>query len=241
MKKILLALLIPLLALTASAQNSEEPFKPQVSYIGFNTLKADNKAVNVAAFQAYIRIIKPLMVAQGMTLDVYKVDHNSDPKMPVDFITFGTAKDQKSFQAFFENTDFQKAFPTLVGIIEAHFVTFVDGPVIPEKTHGGYTQLSLDWLNSNEGENLRRVAEINHKVEAIAPHHGARQTHRVVGQFANTGLAGDIAPAEAPNIISLWHMKDPHEFLEHSEVSALNKKVAKMSKMSRSYWISLAE
>lgn len=241
MKKILFAVLMPLLALSVSAQHSQKPFEPQVNYIGFNTLKTNNKAANVAAFHAYIRIIKPLMMAQGMTLDVYKVDHNSDPLRPVDFITFGTAKDQQSFQAFFENADFQKAFPTLVGIIDAHFVTFVDGPVIPEEIHGGYTQLSLNWLNSSEGESLRRVAEINHKIEAIATHHDARLTHRVAGQFASTGLTDDIAPAEAPSIVSLWHMKDPHEFLEHSQVSKLNKQAAEMSKMFRSYWISSAE
>ena len=244
MKKILVAVLWSLLAVSASAQHHEEASTdhgPQVSYIGFNTLKSNHKAANVAAFHEYIRAIKPLMTAQGMTLDVYKVDHNSDPAGPVDFITFGTAKDRQSFQAFFANEDFQRAFPTLVGIIEAHFVSFVDGPVIPEKIHGGYTRLSLDWLKSTDDDMLKRIAEINHKVEEIAAHHGARQTHRVAGQFASTGLTDDIAPAEAPNVVSLWHMKDPHDFLEHSDVSKLNKQAAEMSKMYRSYWISPTE
>jgi len=158
----------------------------------------------------------------------------------VDFITFGTAKDQQSFQAFFANEDFQKAFPTLVGITENHFVSFVDSPVIPEKVHGGHTQLSLDWLKSTDKAMMKQVAVLNHKVEGIAAHHGARQTHRVAGQFASTGLTDDIAPAEAPTIVSVWHMKDPHGFLEHSEVSRLNKQAAENSKMFRSYWISPA-
>lgn len=244
MQKILFFLAVLLTIFPASAQHHEDAVAgsaPEVSYIGFNTLKADHKAANIEAFHKYISIIKPIMMAQGMTLDVYKVDHASDPEIPVDFITFGTAKDQQSFQAFFTNQEFQKAFPTLVGIIESHFVTFVDGPATPEKVQGGYTQLSLDWLKSTEDVVMKQVAELDHKINSIAAHHGATQTHRVAGQFASTGLTDDIAPAEAPTIISVWHMKDPHGFLEHSEVSKLNKQVAENSKMFRSYWISAVE
>ncbi len=243
MQKILLTILCSLLAFSASAQHDGKTaadHAPQVSYIGFNTLKSDHKAANVKAFLGYIKTITPLMEAHGMTLDVYKVDHSSDPEKPVDFITFGTAKDQQSFQAFFANADFQKAFPTLVGVIDAHFVSFVDGPVTPEKNHEGYTQLSLDWLKSTDDGTMEQVAALNHKIEGIAAHHGARQTHRVAGQFASTGLTDDIAPAEAPTIVSVWHMNDPHGFLEHSEVSKLNKQAAENSKMFRSYWISPA-
>ena len=243
MQKILLSFFCSLFAFSAGAQYQEKPtidHAPQVNYIGFNTLKSDHKAANVKTFLEYIKTITPLMEAQGMELAVYKVDHNSDPEKPVDFITFGTAKDQQSFQAFFANEDFQKAFPTLVGVIEAHFVSFIDSPVIPEKIHGGHTQLSLDWLKSTDDNTMEQVAELNHRIEGIAAHHGARQTHRVAGQFASTGLTDDIAPAEAPSIVSVWHMKDPHGFLEHSEVSKLNKKAAENSKMFRSYWISPA-
>lgn len=217
---------------------AEENQTPQVSYIGFNTLKSDHKVENMQTFHAYIQTIKPLMAAHGMTLDVYRVDHASDPNNPVDFITFGTAKTQQSFQKFFANEDFQQAFPTLVGIIENHFVTFVDGPVIPEKIHGGHTRLSLDWLKSMDEGAIKKVAALEHKINGIAAQHGARQTHRVAGQAASTGLTDDIAPAEAPTIVTVWHMKDPHGFLERTEVRRLNKQAAEHSKTYRSYWIS---
>lgn len=243
MQKILISILCSLIAFSVSAQyheKSKADHVPEISYIGFNTLKSGHKAANVKAFLEYIKTITPLMEAQGMDIAVYNVDHTSDPEKPVDFITFGTAKDQQSFQAFFANDDFQKAFPTLVGVIETHFVAFVDSPVIPEEVHGGYTQLSLDWLKSTDGEMMKQVDALNHKIEGIAAHHGARQTHRVAGQFASTGLTDDVAPAEAPSIVTVWHMKDPHGFLEHSEVSKLNKQAAENSKMFRSYWISPA-
>jgi len=243
MKKVFLSFVCFLLSVSVSAQHDadQESDAPQVSYIGFNTLKADNKAANIEAFHNYISTIKPIMTAHGMTLDVYKVDHTSNPERAVDFITFGTATTQQSFQGFFANEDFQQAFPTLVGIIENHFVTFVDGPVIPEKHHEGYTQLLLDWNKSSDVKTMTTIVGLESKKRSIAARHGAQQTHRVSGQVANTGLTDDIAPAEAPTSVSVWHMKDPHGFLEHAEVSKLNKQLAKHSKMFRSYWISAVD
>lgn len=243
MKQVFWAFVCLLFSFSVSAQHGadRESDVPQVSYIGFNTLKTDNKQANIEAFHKYVSIIKPIMMAQGMTLDVYKVDHASDPEQPVDFITFGTAKTQQSFQDFFANEDFQRAFPTLVSIIENHFVTFVDGPVILEKHNDGYTQLSLDWHKATDAQTMKVVAALEHKINSIAVHHGAKQTHRVSGQVASTGLTDDIVPAEAPTFVSVWYMKNPHGFLEHSEVSKLNKQLAEHSKMFRSYWISAAD
>ncbi len=213
----------------------------QVSYIGFNTLKSARKGQNVEKFLQYVATIKPIMEAHGQTLDVYSVDHNSDPSMPVDFITFGTAKDQQSFQAFFANSEFQAAFPTLVGIIEQHFVTFLDKPVVPQRTDSGYTQLSLDWLKAVEGNTYEEMRKLDHQLMELGAGKGATKTHQAAGVIASTGLTDDLAPATAPSIVSVWRMEDPHAFLEDDTVTALNKKMAQYSETFRSYWISRVE
>ena len=239
----ILALLTVLLSLSwaSSAQEGGHHGGPQVSYIGFNTLKADHKAHRVEAFKNYIATIKPIMERYGHTLDVYKVDHNSDPDHPVDFITFGTAPSQQAFQAFFGDAEFQHAFPTLVENIGGHFVTFVDSVVVPEKRHGGYTMLSLDWLKDMDDGARHAFGEMDHKLASIGVHKGADRTHKATGVMASTGLTDDLAPAEAPSVVALWHMTDPHDFLEDSEVSAINRKLAEHSASYRSFWISLAE
>lgn len=238
----IIALMFGLAGSTSANQHkATNEAAPLVSYIGFNTLKADHKKDRIAAFREYVKTIKPIMAEYGMTLDVYKVDAASDTHHPVDFITFGTAVDQQSFQAFFGDAKFQEAFPTLVHNIEAHFVTFVDRPVVPEQRHGGYTQLSLDWLKHSDDGAMGVFAALEHDVAAIGAHKGAQQTHRAAGVMASTGLTDDVAPAKAPTFVSLWHMEDPHAFLEDEKVSALNKKLAEHSETYRSFWISVAD
>lgn len=218
--------------------NQQGVHRPQISYIGFNTLKTDHKPDRVTAFKDYVDTITPIMERYGHTLDVYRVDHNSDPEHPVDFITFGTAPTQEAFQAFFADAEFQQAFPTLVGIIGRHYVTFVGSPVVPERVHGGYTQLTLDWLKPMD-DGLRSVfGGMEERLLSLGHDKGARRTHRAGGTLASTGLTDDLAPAEAPTVVSLWHMTDPHAFLENDSVSALNKRMAGHSKQFRSYWIS---
>lgn len=214
---------------------------PQISYIGFNTLKPETKSRNVGIFVDYIATIKPIMTKHGMTLDVYRVDHSSMSEMPVDFITFGTAPDQKSFQSFFANPDFQAAFPKLVSIIEEHFVTFVDKPLIPEPNAKGYTQLSLDWLKSTDDMTMQALHDLDVRIAALGRKIGARRTHRVAGLMASTGLTDDVSPAEPPNVVSVWHMMDPYAFLDDGEVGELSAHAKLNFKMSRSYWISKLE
>lgn len=236
--RLILMLLAGLVGL--SAAGAQETGQPPVAYIGFNTLKSDDKAAHVETFDDYVRAITPIMRRHGMTLSVYKVDH-SDPAHPADFITFGTAKDQASFQAFFTDAEFQAEFPKLVGIIDSHFVTFTDRAVVPAPAHHTYTRLTLDWLRDSGDAAFTQVAAIEHDVAPFAKAHRAARTHHARGLFASTGLADDVAPFEAPSLVSLWQIPDPHGFLEDPGVRSLNDHLSGHFKETRTYWISRHE
>ncbi len=238
MRLLAFAILLISMATASVAEEEGRHGAPQVSYIGFNTLKADHKTGRIKAFHDYIATIKPIMEKYGHTLSVYKVDHNSDPEQPVDFITFGTAPDQQAFGAFFGDKEFQQAFPTLVENIDAHFVTFASSLVVPERRHGGHTMISLDWLKEMDDGARHAFGAAEHKLLTLGSEKGATRTHHAMGTRASTGLARDIAETEAPSAISVWHMTDPHSFLDDAAVRELNQQLAHHTEAYRSFWIS---
>lgn len=222
---------------TLSGAHGAEEAKPQISYIGFNTLRADHKAAHNKVFNTYISAILPIMAKYDMELQVYRVDHNSNPDMPVDYITFGTAPDQATFQQFFADAELQSQFPNLVGALQSHFVTFLDQPMMPQRTKVPYTQLTLDWLVDNEDETKKKISVINSELLKYAPGLKAERAHVAAGMFATIGLTDDVTSVEAPTQVAIWNMVAPHDFLENEEVRALNKQAASLSKEFRSYWI----
>lgn len=234
--KIMSAILLMIFSAFSGVNGTEET-KPLVSYIGFNTLKADQKASHNEAFNKYIAAILPVMDNYNMGLQVHRVDHNSNPDIPVDYITFGTAPDQATFQKLFADAELQTQFPNLVGALQAHFVTFIDQPIMPSMTKAPYTQLTLDWLVNNDEETQKKISGINEALQKYAANLKADRAYTAAGLFASTGLTDDVTQVEAPTQISLWYMEAPHDFLENGEVRALNKQAATLSKEFRSYWI----
>lgn len=237
MKKTLLTmvLLFSWVVMPASAQ-AQETTKPIINYIGFNTLKSDNKQVHHAAFHRYVTAVLPIMAKYGMALKVFRVEHNSNPEMPVDFITFGTAPDQEKFQAFFQDKDFQAQFPNLVNAIGAHFVTFNDQTIMPSGQRADM-QLALEWLSEKTPESEQKMAQINDTLVQLGRSMGATQTHLATGVLASVGLSNDVMPVEPPTSVSVWQMTDPHGFLESKEVQSLNKELSEILREYRTYWI----
>ncbi|MBO6505648.1 MAG: hypothetical protein JJ850_07960 [Kordiimonadaceae bacterium] len=242
MKSIFASLLLMVLSLQAAADHHEaqEHSSPAISYIGFNKLKADHKAHRIAAFKDYIKTIKPIMERYGHTLEVYKVDHANIPEHAADFVTFGTAPSQEAFQSFFADTEFQRAFPTLVENIDQHFVTFLDVPIVPEKRDHGHYQLTMDWLKPMDDGMTAAYAEKKHQLMGLAAHAGAQQTHHAKGTMASVGLTDDLSPEEPPTLVTLWHMTDPHGFLDQDKVRDLNTSLAEFSNQQMVFWISPA-
>lgn len=213
---------------------------PEISYIGFNMLKADHKAHRVAAFKNYINTIKPIMERHGHTLHVYKVDHANAPEHAADFVTFGTAPTQEAFQAFFADPEFQHAFPTLVENIDQHFVTFLDKPIVPDVQDHGHVQLTLDWLKPMDDGRRALFGEHRHQLVGLGAHRGAMLTHHARGVMASTGLTDDVAPSDPPSLVSLWHMADAHAFLDSGDVKKLNQELSEFSQQYLAFWISPA-
>ncbi|WP_262696093.1 hypothetical protein [Kordiimonas aquimaris] len=222
---------------TFSSVQGMKNAKPQVSYIGFNTLKVDQKVSHNKAFNTYIAAILPIMAKYDMGLQVYRVDHNSNPEIPVDYITFGTAPDQTTFQKFFADAELQAQFPKLVDALQSHFVTFLDQPIMPKMTKVPYTQLTLDWLINKDDETKKKLAGIDDALLRYASNLKADKAYAAEGLFATIGLTDDVVPVEPPSQVAIWHMEAPHDFLENKEVRALNKQAATLSKDFRSYWI----
>ena len=54
-------------------------------------------------FDDYIRKLRPIMSRYGMTVDSYDVQHGGSDKLSADVVTFGSASDEESFQAFFQD------------------------------------------------------------------------------------------------------------------------------------------
>lgn len=243
MKSIFASLLVLFASLHVAADHhaTNEHHQPQVSYLGFNMLKADHKAHRVKAFKDYIKTIRPIMEKYGHTLDVYKIDHANMPDHAADFVTFGTAPSQAAFQAFFADTEFQHAFPQLVENIEQHFVTFLDTPIVPEAHDHGHLQLSMNWLKPMD-EGMRTAHRIqSHQLIGLGAHSGARQTHYAHGTLASVGLTDDVAPEQPPTTVTLWHMTDPHGFLDQDKVKDLTRSLADFSSQLMVFWISPAD
>lgn len=213
-----------------------DPTSHQIHYVGFNSLKADQKATHDKAFRDYIQALKPIMASHGLTLEVFETTHQN-AEQPVDYISFGSAPDQASFQRFFDDPAFQALFPVLVGALEHHFVAFTDGPFKPNTEHKSHQLLSVSWLQGDIAQSLKtlnalRVENVNvlerHNVEFVAVRHGV---------MASTGLADHVEMVPAPNLMEIWQIPDPHTLFDDKAFQNMESDAKQHTQNIRSYWI----
>ncbi|NVJ99548.1 MAG: hypothetical protein HWE25_15455 [Alphaproteobacteria bacterium] len=208
----------------------------QIHYIGFNSLKADNKPAHDKAFRDYIHALTPIMAKHGLTLQVFKVAHQSADQK-VDYISFGTAPDQATFQKFFTDPAFHAIFPALVGALDHHFVTFTDGPFMPKAHAKGHQLLSVSWLNDPADASLKAVEKLLESGEAIWARHNTQAIIMRHGVMASTGLADDVEMVAAPNLVEIWEVGDAHGLFDDPDFTKLEKAVKTHVQEARSYWL----
>ncbi len=228
------ALMVVLLLGTAMPSFAEG----MVHFIGFNSLKVDNKAHHKDTFDAYIKRLKPILAKYDVTTDVYDVVFGGDGEIKADFITFGTAKDQQSFQAFFQDPEFHQIFPMLLGALDEHQVIFTAEAFSPDaEAIPGHTFLALNWL---KGDVVEARKEVDALVQKLAPYnkkYGARKIAFGSGVYSNKGLAAEVVDTTAPQFVELWSIKDAHGLFEDIKAKEIFKETASIVERSESYWL----
>ena len=117
-----------------------------IHYIGFNQFVADHAADGSRVFNDYVHLLRPIMSRYGMTVDAYNVLHGGTEQLAADVVTFGSAPDEESFQAFFADPEFQEIFPMLAGALAGRQVIFTSDAFAPTGQESGHTLLSLNWV-----------------------------------------------------------------------------------------------
>ena len=129
----------------------------EIHYIGFNRFVADHEAQSSVTFDEYLGKLRPIMDRYGMTVEAYDVLHGGSDQLSANIVTFGTAKDQESFQAFFSDAEFQQVFPMLIGALSEHQVVFTSGPFAIDSEHHGNTLLSMSWFDGDQVEGIAKI------------------------------------------------------------------------------------
>ena len=219
--------------LAAPATVAEDP---QIHYMGFNAFGAD-KAKSSEVFDAYLETLRPIMARYEMTADAYNVVHGGSDNLRADVVTFGTAKDQASFQAFFQDPEFQKIFPMLLGALDDHQVVFTSGAFVPNPQHGAHTLLSASWFKDGAEAPLKTMASINHKIEPVFAKYGVEMLGHTAGVYSNRGLAAEVKDTHAPQLIELWSIKDAHGFLDDPLMKEAGHDLEALVERSEDFWI----
>lgn len=235
MQKLVLKLSVALAILVSSLPSVAEG---EVHFIGFNSLKAENKAEHTKTFDAYIKKLRPILRRYDVTTDVYDVVFGGDGNVKADFVTFGTAKDQKSFEAFFQDPEFHAIFPMLIGGLSEHQVVFTpqafapDGEAIP-----GHTFLALNWLKDDTQKSRSAIEAITEKLEPFNRKYGARKIAFGMGVYSNKGLAADVVDTTPPQFVELWSIRDAHGLFEDEKAKVIFSETKNLVERSESYWL----
>ena len=212
------------------------PAKAQVHYVGFNDF-IDNIDDVDAVFSNYTKTIIPIMGRYGLTLKTYRVTYSLGNTITANAITFGTAPDIESFQAFFADPDFQAAFPKLVGIIENHTVVFTDGSFAPKMVEDHHTMIRLDWLKEPIDNNYAALEKLDESLRGLWKTYGVTQIASAHGVTANAGLAGEIKTVPAPQRMVIRNFRDAHDYLEQESVENVHEAMKKHVLTSSIFWI----
>lgn len=210
----------------------------EVHFVGFNSLKIENKEHQKATFDAYIQKLKPIMARYDVTTDVYDVVYGGKGDIKADFVTFGTAKDQESFQAFFQDPDFHGIFPMLLGALQEHQVVFTAAPFAPDANAiPGHTFLALNWLKGDAVQARAKIASLTERLAPINKKYGARKIAFGTGVYSNKGLAAEVADTMPPGFVELWSIRDAHGLFDDAEVKTVFAEAKEVVARSETYWL----
>ena len=208
-----------------------------IHYIGFNKFVADNEAESSRVFDDYIHQLRPIMSRYGMTVDAFDVLHGGSAELPADVVTFGSAPDEESFQAFFADPELQEIFPMLVGALGGHEVIFTSGPFSVTGNESGHTLLSLNWVDGDATDGVSRIQALNEKTSSVFGQYGVRQIDDTAGLMSNRGLAAEITPTAPPQLLELWSIRDAHGYFDDPLVQSTNKKAEAIISRSEAFWL----
>lgn len=207
-----------------------------IHYIGFNSFHSDERAKSAQAFDDYVHKLRSIMDRYGMTLAVYNVVHGGSEALPADVVTFGTAKDQQSFQAFFADPALHAIFPTLVGALSGHQVIFTSGPFVPDSGGREHLLLQLDWLEAAPGAQAKLRSESS-AYQRAQQRYGVRQVAQSTGIMSNRGLAAEVRDTAPPQSLEMWRMQDAHGFFDDPDVQSVHHSIEALVDRSEAFWL----
>lgn len=208
-----------------------------IHYVGFNKFVADHEADSGRVFDDYIHQLRPIMARYGLTVDAYDVLHGGTEDLSADVVTFGSAPDEESFQAFFADAEFQQLFPMLVGALGDHQVIFTSEAFALTGQEAGHALLSLNWVNGDAAEGVATLQDLNHRISPVFEQYGAQQIAYTAGLMSSRGLAAEITPTVPPQLLELWSISDAHGFFDDPLVQASNKEADAMISRNESFWL----
>lgn len=210
---------------------------PAISYLGFNKFVAGEDRDPRDIFTAYIDTVTPIMARHGLTLDAARVTHQSATAIPADAVTFGTAPDHESFQAFFADPEYQAAFPQLVGIIEAHTVVFLSAPLTAPQDGRAPRMLTTDWIGGDLAEGVAALEALEEPLADLRARFGVVLDGEANGVAANQGLTDDVEAVAPPHRVRLRRMRHAHGYLEHPDVLAAHEAAKDLLERRGAYWL----
>jgi hypothetical protein len=213
----------------------------EIHYIGFNRFVAAQAMESGTIFDDYIRQLRPIMSRYGMTVDSYDVQHGGSDELTADVITFGTATDNESFQAFFEDPEFQQIFPMLLAALSDHQVIFTSDPFAVRSQKGAHTLLTLDWVNGDSDAGLARLEALNDKLRPVFGTYGVELAAQTSGVMSNRGLAAEVTPTAPPQLLELWSIRDAHGFFDDPVVRSSTEAKDQVLSRSEAFWLSPRE
>ncbi len=209
----------------------------EIHYIGFNRFVADQETESGIVFDDYIRKLRPIMSRYGMTVDSYDVQHGGSDKLSADVVTFGSASDEESFQAFFQDPDFQQIFPMLFTALSDHQVIFTSDPFAVSGRKGGHTLLTLGWVDGDPVAGLARLQALNDEIRPVFATYGVELEAQTAGVMSNRGLAAEVTQTAPPHLLELWSIRDAHGFFDDPIVQSSNEAAEQVVSRSESFWL----
>jgi hypothetical protein len=209
----------------------------EIHYIGFNKFETMDVTNSSDAFNEYIRQLTPIMSRYGMTVQSYDVVHGGSKALDADVVTFGSARNQESFQAFFQDPEFQKIFPLLIGALSEHQVIFTGRPFAITGKDNGHTLLSLSWVKGDPVKSLAKLGMLNEGISQVFDTYGVQQIAQASGVMSSRGLAEEVTQTSPPELLELWSMDDAHGFYDDPLVKAASDDVANLVLHSESFWL----
>ncbi len=213
----------------------------RVHYIGFNKFVVDHEAQSGEAFDEYIRKLLPIMARYDMTGEVFNAVHGGSDELSADVITFGTAKNQESMQAFFQDAQFQAIFPMLLDALSGHQVIFTSGPIAISGKQQDPTLLSLTWVEGDGAAGVAKLNELNDRLNPILDKYGARQIAQATGVLSNRGLGAEIAQTTPPQLLELWSISDAHGLFDDPLVQSTEQEGKALISRSEAFWLQYRE